>query len=448
MRLSTFNKIGLTGLFCAVAMAAKAGPNNPATQGYVDNKFQSAIAVSQDYTNTQVSTIIKNLPVGPQGATGATGATGAQGSKGNTGATGAIGPKGATGTTGSPGPAGAVGPQGIKGDAGDIGPTGPAGATGATGATGLQGSKGDTGAAGAIGPKGATGATGVAGPTGSTGSVGAVGPQGAKGDTGDIGPTGIAGPAGATGATGLQGSKGDAGAMGPMGSTGATGSTGARGTTGATGSTGAGVPSGGSAGQLLVKNSNADFDTTWVDPAAQTTYKIGERHQGGTIFWLDKTEKHGLIAALVDQNDGSPVTWNNKTSRVTNASGSGLYAGASNTDLIISSQTPDNTGGTFAALVCHQYAIQNNGSEPCAPLNKNSATDTCYANWYLPSAYELILLRDSTANQKPSDGYKALDGDYWSSTENDEATAWTINSKDTQTATKDETKIVRCVRSF
>lgn len=46
------------------------------------------------------------------------------------------------------------------------------------------------------------------------------------------------------------------------GNTGATGSTGA---TGAQGDPGEGIPTGGTTGQVLAKNSNTNYDTEWVD---------------------------------------------------------------------------------------------------------------------------------------------------------------------------------------
>jgi hypothetical protein len=46
--------------------------------------------------------------------------------------------------------------------------------------------------------------------------------------------------------------------------TGITGKTGATGAIGATGATGAGVAAGGTTGQVLVKNSNTNYDTTWA----------------------------------------------------------------------------------------------------------------------------------------------------------------------------------------
>src|SRR4030095_6840084 len=60
------------------------------------------------------------------------------------------------------------------------------------------------------------------------------------------GPTGPAGPQGDVGATGSPGPQGPQGMPGP------------------TGLTGAGVPTGGTAGQLLAKNTATDYDTLWV----------------------------------------------------------------------------------------------------------------------------------------------------------------------------------------
>lgn len=128
------------------------------------------------------------------------------------------------------------------GEPGPPGPEGPPGPTGPKGDTGSQGSpgpKGDTGATGSTGPAGPTG------PQGPEGVPGEPGPTGPKGDTGDSGPAGVAGPKGDTGATGAKGDTGATGAAGP------------------TGPPGQGVPAGGTAGQALVKQSGADYDTVW-----------------------------------------------------------------------------------------------------------------------------------------------------------------------------------------
>jgi len=197
---------------------------------------------------------------GVKGDTGNTGATGATGSTGATGAQGIAGTTGAKGDTGAQGIAGTNGTNGTNGADGAPGATGPQGVAGPIGATGVKGDKGDigatglTGSTGPIGPTGATGSQGVAGPigpTGADGSQGQIGATGAKGDKGDIGLTGANGANGATGATG------QIGPIGPIGPTGATG---------ATGPTGAGLPTGGTAGQVITKVDGTNYNTQWSNP--------------------------------------------------------------------------------------------------------------------------------------------------------------------------------------
>ena len=116
-----------------------------------------------------------------------------------------------------------------------------------------------SGAQGATGP---TGVTGVQGPTGVTGATGI------QGVTGPTGVTGVAGPTGVTGATGVQG------ITGPTGATGVDGPTGPSGPTGATGVTGPGVATGGTTGQILVKNSATNYDTVWTSSPSVTTLAL------------------------------------------------------------------------------------------------------------------------------------------------------------------------------
>ena len=81
--------------------------------------------------------------------------------------------------------------------------------------------------------------------------AGPPGPQGPKGDTGETGPRGPQGEQGPTGA------KGDTGPQGPRGPKGDAGDTGPQ------GPAGVGVPSGGTAGQVLSKTEDG---TAWTDP--------------------------------------------------------------------------------------------------------------------------------------------------------------------------------------
>ena len=73
------------------------------------------------------------------------------------------------------------------------------------------------------------------------------GPQGPQGETGPQGPQGETGPQGPQGETGPQGPQGETGPQGPQGDP------------------GVGVPTGGTAGQVLAKVDGTDYNTHWVD---------------------------------------------------------------------------------------------------------------------------------------------------------------------------------------
>lgn len=120
--------------------------------------------------------------------------------------------------------------------AGQPGPPGPAG--GPEGPMGPAGPQGEQGPAGPEGPQGPAGADGAQGPPGTDGADGAPGPPGADSTVpGPAGPEGPQGPAGPPGA--------DSTVPGPPGAD------------------GVGVVPGGTAGQVLTKLTDTDFDTGW-----------------------------------------------------------------------------------------------------------------------------------------------------------------------------------------
>lgn len=94
---------------------------------------------------------------------------------------------------------------------------------------------------------------------------GAQGPQGPAGADGERGPQG---PAGQNGAEGPQGPKGDPGPQGPPGEDGAPGAQGPQ------GPAGPGVAAGGTPGQVLVKSSDADYETEWKTPSGGANINI------------------------------------------------------------------------------------------------------------------------------------------------------------------------------
>ena len=272
------------------------------------------VVVIQESVSTAVvqevgSTLELTAP-GPQGATGSQGPAGAQGPKGDTGDTGPQGPAGANGAAGPQGPAGATGATGPQGPAGDDAVwnfTGSynGGASYAIGDVATYdgrtwyrthsngGNVGDTPSEGTfwtlIAEKGATGATGATGPQGANGATGATGPQGVAG------PTGGTGPAGATGATG---------AAGP------------------------GVAAGGTSGQVLIKNSAANYDTTWSSLLTVQGLTLSTVTQGSVLF----AGAGGLLS-----QDNQNFNWENTSKslsvsssfqeRVTNGSFTGSSSG-------------------------------------------------------------------------------------------------------------------------
>ena len=219
---------------------------------------------------------------------------GPPGPQGPQGVPGPAGPKGDAGATG---PAGPQGPQGATGAGGAVGPAGPQGPQGATGATGAAGTPGAAGATGPQGPTGAgyqaTSTTAVTIATGShtlTTQAGLAYTVGARvrvssqstptnfveGLVTSYSGTSLTLNADLIGGSGsfadcnlnLAGQQGVQGATGAPGATGATGNTGPQGPTGATGAAGQGVPTGGTTGQVLTKNSATDYDTHWTTPSA------------------------------------------------------------------------------------------------------------------------------------------------------------------------------------
>ena len=93
------------------------------------------------------------------------------------------------------------------------------------------------------------------------------GPQGPAGPQGPIGLTGATGPQGPIGLTGPQGPAGPQGIQGATGPQGPIGLTGPQGPAGTPGANGQGVPTGGTANQVLAKVDGVDFNTQWVTPS-------------------------------------------------------------------------------------------------------------------------------------------------------------------------------------
>jgi Collagen triple helix repeat (20 copies) len=183
-----------------------------------------------------------------------------------------------------------------------VGPQGPTGANGADGADGVDGSDGAPGAPGATGSTGPAGDPGADGKTVLNGAADPVA-QGVDGDfyintTTDT----IFGPkTGGAWGTGTS-------LVGPEGPAGATGSAGSAGSAGATGPAGPGLPVGGALGQVPTKQSATDYDTAWEtipELAAGTGVDITTSGGITTVDVLSGVPTGGTAGQILAKVDGT-----------------------------------------------------------------------------------------------------------------------------------------------
>ena len=173
-----------------------------------------------------------------------------------------------------------------------------------------------------------------------------------------------------------------------------------------------------------------------------TTYSVGDFAQGGIVFLVDETGKHGLVCAKTDQNGGNWIRWYAGTHGDTQAKGDGPYSGKTNTAIIIAAQVAiGDDGSTYAARICNELQITEGGKT--------------YGDWYLPSKEELDLMYqnkatiEATANANGGSNF-SLNHYFWSSTEHNNGRAWTqvfSNGSQIHDGT-DYSNGVRAVRAF
>jgi hypothetical protein len=206
-----------------------------------------------------------------------------------------------TGQVGPQGPTGATGPAGQ--DSTVPGPQGPPGADGFIGADGAPGAQGPEGPPGPEGPEGPAGTFGVLDEAPVDPNEGDVWFNTSDGRfyvyyddfwvealSNEAGPQGLEGPQGPAGADGSDGADG---AVGPQGPAGADSTV-----PGPQGDPGPGVAAGGTEGQVLLKVDGTDYNTTWADNSAESTFYLVRNNTGATIT------KGTLVAATGAEPSG------------------------------------------------------------------------------------------------------------------------------------------------
>lgn len=195
---------------------------------------------------------------------------------------------------------------------------------------------------------------------------------------------------------------------------------------------GTGLNAAGKTGQVL--STASDGTLTWISLTSSTPiHYVGESFGGGKVFYVYDNGKHGLIAATsnLSYNKSYTFKWGPSPNYVM-ALRNGINAGIYNTERIIIQQGAAN--GTYAAMVAAHYSFNDNGWGG-------------YGDWYLPSKYELSLLYQ----QRNIVGGFDSGWIFWSSTEADDKTAWTLDfvSGTQQVESKIlTTRFVRAIRAF
>ena len=295
--------------------------------------------------------------------------------------------------------------------------SGGSGAQGTTGAQGIHGAQGTTGSTGAQGTTGSTGAQGTAGFNGNTGAQGTTGVQGTIGSTGAQGTTGNTGVQGATGiATTIVGSVANSASLPPsstlgsgyidegngdlyvwtgtgftnvgqiVGPTGAQGTTGVQGTFGSNGAQGTagtngqGVPTGGTAGQVLIKIDSTDYNTQWITRSFSGSATTSTLVNGAFTATLD-TYGNFIVPYQITNND--PI-----------GSGVALSPGYPGQGAVISNYSGNQ-----------EFFVQDDGAYVQTSVNNSG---TVYNQWIF--GLDGVLTLPSTVGDIKRDGVSVLGG--------------------------------------
>ena len=126
----------------------------------------------------------------------------------------------------------------------------------------------------------------------------------------------VKGPKGDQGIQGPQGQQGIQGIQGPQGETGpqgATGPTGPQGEPGVAGANGVGVATGGTDGQILVKNADTDYSTEWTDLIDDSNASTTKPYSGSKVNSLISTINSSISSINTKLNSLGLVQEINKT---------------------------------------------------------------------------------------------------------------------------------------
>ena len=141
-------------------------------------------------------------------------------------------------------------------------------------------------------------------------------------------------------------------------------------------------------------------DKTFTTPY----YYIGQEFGGGIIFYIDNSGRHGLIVSTINVGPPDGTFWDGGQSIVTNATGTAIGTGKSNSTILYNLVLQPNNPYP-AVTFCKEYSGGGNN------------------DWFLPSLDELFLLYQ---RRDVSDNLGNIYS-YWSSTEYNQDRAYIVD---------------------
>lgn len=172
--------------------------------------------------------------------------------------------------------------------------------------------------------------------------------------------------------------------------------------------------------------------------------KVGDIYQGGVVFFVDETGRHGLIVAIQDFPSGSASTntvpWAQSDYGVGTEELNGIYAGSSASTIASAAQfnpaqgnlahcpDPADSQNSTAFCLAHNCKMTQPTSTTvttCDPSTGPTSTP-CYNDFYIGSYGELLTLFQSSIKATVNATLSQISGAtplgdyyYWSSTEDD-----------------------------
>jgi hypothetical protein len=136
--------------------------------------------------------------------------------------------------------------------------------------------------------------------------------------------------------------------------------------------------------------------------------KIGAKYKGGIVFFIDKSQIHGLVCA---ENELEELPWSRYYFALGNTSES-IGSGYNNTRIIVEKASSEKDE-SFLGLFSKNETPIRTAARACKELTLNG-----YSDWFLPSYMELELILNNLHKKRIHNFSKEV---YWSSSEHGEA---------------------------